>query len=173
MMTPGQRRAARRAATAGIAAAVTWGVTGLPGKALLRGPLGLIAVAVIGNLAVQAKVSAKAYATEQRLNAHITATSPAVALVANGGTIGGALHVTGAVSAAGTTGVGGQGSVMGNVDGDGDMGTISGSQTLSGLIGNCNTILGQVNDVKHSHNALVTDVQACVNRVNDLLAALG
>ncbi len=166
-MTPGQRRAARRAATAVAAAAVTWGATGLPGKALLRAPLALLAVAVTGNLAVQAKTSAKAYSVEARLNSHIAATAAAVNLVANGGAVGGPLTATG------TTGVSLQGSNSADADGDSDMGAISGSQTLSGLIGNCNTIIGRVNNLKAAHNALVIDSQATINRVNALLAALG
>lgn len=162
-MTPAQRRAARRAATAAVAAAAAWGATGLPGKALLRGPLALLAVTALGNLAVQARTAAKAYSVEARLNSHIAATAAAVNLVANGGAVGGPL------TAIGTTGVGGQGSVMGDADGDADMGDISGTVTT----GNINTMIHQINDVKHAHNALVTDVQACVNRVNDLLAAFG
>jgi hypothetical protein len=162
-MTPGRKRAACRAAAAMAAATVTWGVTGLPGRALLRGPLALIAVAVTGNLAVQARTSAKAYATEQRLNAHIAATGAAVALVANGGTIGGPVTVTGAVSASGTTGAGGQGSIMG----DQFTSTIPGGGTFNAAG------TTWLNAFQAAYNAHVTDTQATVNRVNDLLAALG
>jgi hypothetical protein len=157
-MTP-----ARRAATAGIAAAVTWGITGMPGKAIARGPLAVIAVAVLGNLAVQARTASKAYSVEQRLNAHIAATGAAVALVANGGTIGGPVTVTGAVSASGTTGDAGQGSLVGDqftsaIPGGGTF-NAAGTTWLSAF--------------QAAYNGHVTDTQATVNRVNDLLAALG
>lgn len=49
-----------------------------------------------------ATVTAKAYATEARLSAHVTATAPAVNLVANGGTIGGNVIVNGDHHVAGT-----------------------------------------------------------------------
>jgi len=140
-----------------MAAAVTWGVTGLPGKALLRGPLGILAVAAIGNLAVQARTAAKAYSVETRLNAHVAACAPAVALVASGGAVGGPL------TAIGTTGDGGQGSIMG----DQFTTTIPGGGTF--------TVNGTnwLNSFQATYNAHVADTQATINRVNALLAAFG
>jgi hypothetical protein len=63
----------------------------------LPGHLAILALLVFiwGSAMASTTNSAKTRAVEQRLNAHITATAPAVSLVANGGTIGGALTVSG------------------------------------------------------------------------------
>jgi hypothetical protein len=165
-MTPGQRRAARRAAATGIAAAVTWGVTGLPGKALLRGPLGILAVAAIGNLAVQAKTSAKAYSVESRLNAHIAATAAAVSLVTSGGTVAGDLHVTGSLY-----GTGGTLSIA-------DATHVAGALTADSTITTHTAFRGSTTTGDGGQGAAGAAysqpaAQATINRVNDLLAALG
>jgi hypothetical protein len=165
-MTPARSRATRRAATAGIAAAVTWGITGIPGKAIARGPLAVLTVAVLGNLAVQAKTSAKAYSTEQRLNAHIAATAPAVALVAGGGTVSGDLHVLGTLY-----GTGGTLSV-------GDATHVAGALTADSTITTHTAFRGSTTTGDGGQGAAGTTynqgtAQATINRVNDLLAALG
>lgn len=70
--------------------------------------------------------NSKAYATEQRLAAHVAAAAPAINLQANGGTIGGQLQVNTSGSAA-TLAVGGNAHITAAAQIDGD---ITGSGTL-------------------------------------------
>ena len=94
-MTPETRRLARRLAFSAGAAALAYATSGASARSVMRLPLSLLALASVGNLAIQASTASKARVTEQRLAGHITATAPAINLVNNGGTIGGALTVNG------------------------------------------------------------------------------
>ncbi len=171
-MTPGQKRAARRAAATVVAAGVTWGFTGLPGKALIRGPLTLLAAAAVGSLTVQARTAAKAYTTEQRLNAHVAACAAAVSFVANGGTVGGIVTFTSDVHVDGNLyGTGGTLSI-------GDATHVAGGFTADSTITTHTAFRGSTTTGDGLQGAVSNpptqgQVQSCVNRVNDLLTALG
>lgn len=83
-----------------VAAAVLW---------FLPAHFALLALLVFvwGSAMATTTNTAKARGTEARLTAHIAATAPAVNLVANGGTIGGSLTVSGNHSVTGDTHIGG------------------------------------------------------------------
>lgn len=74
------------------------------GFAVITGAFIAVALRVSATMAT---VTAKAYSTETRLNAHIVAAAPAVNFMANGGTVGGSVLVNGNHNVTGTLGVNG------------------------------------------------------------------
>lgn len=99
------RRQTRAAMSAAAGAAVYLAASEIGARRLKLTGLFVLASASMAGM-VAAKASAKAYNVEARLNSHITATAPAVNLVANGGTIGGSLTVSGDHTVTGNATVG-------------------------------------------------------------------
>jgi hypothetical protein len=84
------------AALAGVGAALAYLAAAETGsrRPVRTGGLILLSTVSLAGMAT-VKSSAKAKAIETRLNAHVVAAAPAINLQANGGQIGGTLHVTG------------------------------------------------------------------------------
>jgi hypothetical protein len=129
--------------------------------------LAFVVVAVRMSTLVAA-TNSKAYATEARLNAHVTATAPAVNFVANGGTVGGTVfvsgdhHVTGNSAVSGTQTITGQlnGSTISISAGMTDYGhTTHGSLSVDSnvTVGGTHTVTGQINGSTVSISAGMTD----------------
>lgn len=116
-----------------VAAAVAW---------FIPGHLAILALLVFfwGTAMASTTNTAKARSTEARLAAHVTATAPAVNLVANGGTIGGALTVSGNTTTngshtvTGNLGVSGGTTLVGTSSCSNDF-TVGGSHTVNGNMG--------------------------------------
>lgn len=92
------RRQTRAAMSAAAGAAVYLAASELGKDRLKMTGLFVLASASMAGM-VTARASAKAYSVEQRLTTHVAATAPAVNLVANGGTIGGATTISGQLTA--------------------------------------------------------------------------
>lgn len=125
-MTPEGRRAARRLAFTAISAAAGYAVSGASARQALRVPLGVLAVAAVGNLGLQVKTASKTYAVESRFNN----------LINNGGSFGGNIVVNGNHSVTGTVSAGGTiSNTSGNINTNGNVnapgGNVSGGTLTS------------------------------------------
>src|SRR5580700_7945258 len=89
-----------------VSAAVCWF---LPGHLAVAALLAL----VWGSAMAGTANTAKTRGVEARLNAHVTATAPAVNFVANGGSVGGGVTVNGNHTVTGSLGVHAGGTVVG------------------------------------------------------------
>jgi hypothetical protein len=132
-------------ATAGLAEAaasflgLTWGFM------VLLAAFVVVAVRVSGAMAA---ASSKGASTEARLAAHIVAAAPAISLVANGGTIGGTVFVSGDHHVTGNQGVTGSQTVTGQINGS--TLSMSGGATVSGFTSHGN--IAADNDVQVGGN---------------------
>jgi hypothetical protein len=151
------------AAAAGVAAAAAYlGIAEVGSKRPVRvGALFVLASTAMAGLAASgATVQTRAVAvgTRDRFNN----------LLQNGGTFGGDVVTTGALSAQSTTGNPIQGS-FDDVNNDTDSAHASGSVTVA----NFNGVADRLNNLRGSHNQLNNDVIAMRNRLNPFITALG